>query len=88
MALQRAEETVSLDDNATGSSDTFAWFADILEKAGDTDRALRALAKVEEREPDPGGMQGYKAKVLNDHWSVEDVARELRQSAEYRSKKR
>jgi hypothetical protein len=33
-------------------------------------------------------MRGYRAKVLNDHWSVEDVARELRKSDEYRSKQR
>jgi TorA maturation chaperone TorD len=48
----------------------------------------RAYLSVLEREPDPAGMRGYRAKVLNDHWSVEDVARELRKSDEYRSKQR
>ncbi len=48
----------------------------------------RAYLSVLDREPDPAGMRGYKAKVLNDHWNAEDVARELRKSDEYRSKQR
>lgn len=46
----------------------------------------RAYIAVLDREPDPAGMRGYKAKVLNDHWSAEDVARELRKSDEYRER--
>jgi TorA maturation chaperone TorD len=48
----------------------------------------RAYLSVLDREPDAAGMRGYKAKVLNDHWSVQDVARELRKSEEYGSKQR
>ena len=46
----------------------------------------RAYLAVLDREPDAAGMRGYKAKVQNDHWNAEDVARELRKSDEYRSK--
>jgi TorA maturation chaperone TorD len=48
----------------------------------------RAYLSVLDRDPDPAGMRGYKAKVLSDHWSEQDVARELRKSDEYRSKQR
>ena len=46
----------------------------------------RAYLSVLDREPDPGGMTGFKIKVLNDHWNEQDVARELRKSDEYRNK--
>ena len=48
----------------------------------------RAYLEVLDREPDPGGMTGFKIKVLSDHWNEEDVARELRKSQEYRDKNR
>jgi hypothetical protein len=38
-----------------------------------------------QREPDAGSRQ-YVDKVLRDHWSEQDVARELRKSPEYRNK--
>ncbi|NNL86216.1 MAG: protein kinase [Myxococcales bacterium] len=56
LGLQRAEEIVSLEANAKGSADTFAWFGDILERCGQTDRALLAWEKVSEREPDREGV--------------------------------
>jgi hypothetical protein len=40
-----------------------------------------------QREPDPGSRT-YVDKVLRDHWTEQDVARELRKSAEYRDKHR
>ena len=46
----------------------------------------RAYEDIFDREPDPGGMTGFKIKVLNDHWNEQDVARELRKSDEYRNK--
>jgi len=46
----------------------------------------RAYRSVLGREPDPGA-EGYIQKVLRDHWSEADVARELRNSDEYRNKR-
>jgi len=40
-----------------------------------------------QREPD-AGSRTYVDKVLHDHWTEQDVARELRKSSEYRSKHR
>lgn len=37
------------------------------------------------REPDPAS-QTFVDKVLRDHWSQDDVERELKKSAEYRNK--
>jgi len=47
----------------------------------------RAYLSVLGREPDPGS-RSYVDKVLRDHWSEQDVARELRKSPEYRNKNR
>jgi hypothetical protein len=46
----------------------------------------RAYRSVLGREPDPGA-EGYIQKVLRDHWTEADVARELRNSDEYRNKR-
>lgn len=45
----------------------------------------RAYLSVLKREPDPGA-RGYVDKVLRDHWTQDDVERELRKSPEYRRK--
>jgi TorA maturation chaperone TorD len=45
----------------------------------------RAYQSVLGRDPDPSS-QGYVDHVLRDHWSERDVARELRNSDEYRNK--
>ena len=37
------------------------------------------------REPDPASA-GYVDRVLNDHWSQQQLENELRNSAEYRQK--
>jgi hypothetical protein len=47
----------------------------------------RAYRSVLNRDPDPGS-QPYVDKVLREHWTEDDVARELRKSAEYRNKRR
>jgi hypothetical protein len=47
----------------------------------------RAYLDVLRREPDPGA-QSYVNKVLRDHWSQQDVERELRKSDEYKNKRR
>ena len=47
----------------------------------------RAYQNVLGREPDPGS-HGYVDRVLRDHWSQQDVERELRKSDEYRNRRR
>ena len=47
----------------------------------------RAYLSVLGREPD-AGSRGFVDRVLRDHWSEGDVARELRNSDEYRNKHR
>jgi hypothetical protein len=46
----------------------------------------RAYQSVLGREPDAGSA-GYVQRVMRDHWTERDVARELYNSAEYRSKR-
>ena len=53
------------------------------EKAQDIVR--RAYFSVLRREPDPGS-RGYADKVFREHWSQQDVERELRKSPEYRNR--
>ena len=48
----------------------------------------RAYQSVLKREPDPSGMATYADRVLSDPWGEQDVARELRNSDEYRNKHR
>src|SRR5262245_8047996 len=45
----------------------------------------RAYLEVLKREPDAGSL-GYVEKVMREHWSQQDVERELRKSDEYRRK--
>ena len=45
----------------------------------------RAYLSVLKREPDPAS-EGYIERVLRDGWSQADVERDLRRSAEYRSR--
>jgi hypothetical protein len=47
----------------------------------------RAYLNVLKREPD-SGSQGYVDRVIRDHWTQQDVERELRKSDEYRNKHR
>jgi TorA maturation chaperone TorD len=47
----------------------------------------RAYRSVLGRDPDPAGMEGYVQGVLRKHWSEPDIARELRNSDEYRNKR-
>ena len=54
------------------------------EKAEDIVR--RAYRSILNRDPDPGSRP-YVDKVLRDHWTEEDVARELRKSPEYRNRR-
>ena len=47
----------------------------------------RAYLSVLKREPD-AGSRGYVNDVLRNHWTQQDVERELRNSAEYRNRGR
>ena len=51
------------------------------------DVVRRAYQSVLQREPDPGSRP-YVERVMRDHWTQQDVERELRKSEEYRSKRR
>lgn len=51
------------------------------------DIVARAYRSVLGREPDPGS-RSYVDKVLREHWTEQDVARELRKSPEYKGKSR
>jgi hypothetical protein len=59
----------------------------VMTPAKAQDIVRRAYQNVLKREPDPGS-QGYVDRVLRDHWSQEDVERELRKSDEYRNNRR
>jgi hypothetical protein len=52
------------------------------------DIVRRAYRAVLNREPDPTGLRDYKARVLRDHWSEQQIADALRQSDEYRRLRR
>jgi hypothetical protein len=46
-----------------------------------------AYRSVLGREPDPGGMGHYTAKVIHERWTEEDMVQALRDSDEYREKR-
>jgi hypothetical protein len=50
------------------------------------DIVARAYQNVLHRDPD-SGASGYINKVMRDHWTQQDVERELRKSPEYRNKR-
>jgi TorA maturation chaperone TorD len=47
----------------------------------------RAYRSVLGRDPDPAGMESYVQGVLRQHWTEADIARNLRNSDEYRNKR-
>ena len=51
-----------------------------------SDIVRNAYRSVLEREPDPGGLSHYTAKILYERWTEDDVVRALRDSDEYREK--
>jgi TorA maturation chaperone TorD len=74
-ALRRSEERRGVVTGQRNLSDAEA--ADIVR---------RAYLSVLSREPDANGMRDYKARVLNDRWTEQQVVNALRNSDEYRSK--
>jgi len=57
-----------------------------LTDAQATEIVRRAYLAVLNREPDETGMRDYKARVLRDRWTEQQVAQALRNSDEYRRK--
>ena len=57
-----------------------------LTDAEAADIVRRAYLSVLSREPDGNGMRDYKARILNDRWTEQQVVNALRNSDEYRSK--
>jgi len=49
-------------------------------------KTTRAYRAVLGRDPDPSGMQSYRKKIVDQHWSERDVENDLRRSAEYRNR--
>ena len=47
----------------------------------------RAYRSVLSREADPAGIENYVQGALRKHWSEADIARDLRNSDEYRNKR-
>jgi TorA maturation chaperone TorD len=72
-ALRRSEERRTSVRGQRGLNDAQA-----------EDIVRRAYLSVLKREPDASGMQEYKARVLNDHWTEQQVASALRHSDERR----
>jgi hypothetical protein len=56
--------------------------------ANATQMVRRAYLAVLKREPDEGGLQNYKAKVLSEGWTEAQVMNSLRESEEYRNRPR
>jgi TorA maturation chaperone TorD len=57
-----------------------------LSDAEATDMVRRAYQSVLNREPDAAGLRDYKARVMNDRWTEQQLVNALRNSDEYRSK--
>jgi len=53
----------------------------------DEETVTRAYRSVLGRDPDPAGMEGCVQGALDKHWREADIARELRNSDEYRNKR-
>lgn len=51
-------------------------------------KTRRAYLAVLGREADPEGLQGYRHRIVDDRWTEEDVMNSLRQTAEYRNRKK
>ena len=51
-----------------------------------SEMVANAYRSVLGREPDPGGLSHYTAKILVEHWTADDVVQALRESDEYREK--
>ena len=58
----------------------------VIGDAEASDIVRRAYRSVLNREPDAAGMNDYKARILRDHWTEQQVVDALRHSPEYRSK--
>jgi hypothetical protein len=51
-------------------------------------KTKRAYLEVLGREADPVGLEGYRHRIVDDGWTEEDVKNSLRQTAEFRNRKR
>jgi hypothetical protein len=60
---------------------------EVMTRSRAEDIVRRAYQSVLKRDPDPAS-RSYVDKVMNDRWSQADVEKELRNSEEYRNRKR
>ena len=52
LAVQKADEAISFSRPGVVSSDSFAWYGDLLDKAGRPDRALAVFEELQENHPE------------------------------------
>jgi tetratricopeptide (TPR) repeat protein len=51
LAVQKADEAISFSRPGVVSADSFAWYADLLDRAGRPDRALAVFEEIQDRHP-------------------------------------
>ncbi|HVU34953.1 MAG TPA: hypothetical protein VHE61_16080 [Opitutaceae bacterium] len=51
-------------------------------------KTRQAYRKVLGRDPDAGGLESYRRKIVDHGWTEKDVENDLRKSAEYRNRKK
>lgn len=57
-----------------------------IDDAQATEMVRRTYRSVLKREPDAAGLREYKARILQDRWTEEQLAKVLRESPEYRDR--
>jgi hypothetical protein len=86
-ALRRSDERRTVRAGQVGRSQVLRSQV-VVSDATASDIVRRAYLSVLNREPDETGMRDYKARILRDGWSEQQVIDALRNSDEYRSKNR
>jgi TorA maturation chaperone TorD len=85
-ALRRSNERQAVRAGQVGGRDRVVRGQAVVSDATASDIVRRAYLSVLNREPDETGMRDYKARILRDRWSEQQVIDALRNSDEYRSK--
>jgi tetratricopeptide (TPR) repeat protein len=70
LAVQKADEAVTFSGANEASPDTIVWYGDLLDRAGKTERALRAFEELRGRAPSHPGL-GERIEALRRKLSAE-----------------
>ncbi|HEX2484408.1 MAG TPA: tetratricopeptide repeat protein, partial [Myxococcota bacterium] len=70
LAVQKADEAITWSGASAASADTLAWYGDLLERAGRTQRALEAYRELRTRAPERAGV-GDRIEALEQRLSAE-----------------